>query len=85
MKIYLTKHSELKLKILERHGIKISKRKIAITVRNPDVIDYSRRPLIIAHSSLNTKHVLRVVYKKEGDIIIIITFYPGRKTQYAKR
>lgn len=82
MKIYFTKHAEQKFKILALHGVKISKDKVIKTVENPQVIDNSRNPLFIAQSSLNRKHVLRIVYKYENGSVIIITFCPGRKSQY---
>lgn len=47
-------------------------------------IDYSRSPLLIAQRKFDKTHILRVVYKQEGDLIKIITFYPGRSTQYEK-
>lgn len=54
------------------------------TVLNPEFIDYSRSPLLIAQRGFDAEHVLRVVYKEEGGDKKIITFYPGRRTQYEK-
>jgi mRNA-degrading endonuclease RelE of RelBE toxin-antitoxin system len=82
MEIYFTKHAKDKFIVLARHGVNLSKRKIINTLENPDTIDYNRLPLLIAQSNLDRSHVLRVVYKKEKELIIVITFYPGRKSQY---
>ena len=83
--IIFTKHALDKFEVLERHGVKINKEQVIATIEAPDLIDNSRLPLLIAQSDLDETHVLRVVFKKEDDIIKIITFYPGRKSQYEKR
>ena len=83
--IHFTRHAEDKFEILRKHGLKISKRLITDSINTPDVIDKSRLPLLIAQKSLDRDHVLRVVYKIENNIKIVITFYPGRIKQYGKR
>ena len=82
--IIFTKHALEKFKILKQHDCYVTKEQILKTIANPEKIDYSRKPLLIAQSKFDTNHVLRVVYKKEKDLIKIITFYPGRKKQYEK-
>ena len=82
--IHFTKHALDKFEILERHGVNISKEKILQTVLSPDLIDRSRYPLNIAQSEIDANHVLRVVYKIEQGLKIIITFYPAIKKQYEK-
>lgn len=82
--IRFTKHALEKFVILKRHGVTIPKSAVTDTITNPEVIDHSRSPLKIAQRSFDKSHVLRVVYKQRGDIKIVITFYPGRKTQYEK-
>jgi len=85
MKIHFTRHAREKFEVLARHGIDITEAKIIRTVRNPEYKDARNRyPLIIAQSALDSKRVLRVVYKIEKETIIVITFYPGRKSQYEK-
>ena len=83
MNIYFTKHAEEKFEVLARHGVSISRRKVIATVKS-GVMDYNRSPLLIAQSNLDKTHILRVIFKKEKGLIIIITFYPGRKSQYEK-
>ena len=83
--IHFTRHAIEKFLILKRHGFLIPKVAVAKTVEEPDSIDYSRPPLKIAQRDFDKSHVLRVVYREEDDTKIIITFYPGRKTQYEKK
>ena len=80
--IIFTGHAKKKFKILETHKFLISRREVLDTLKNPDLIDDSRLPLLIAQKSIDSKHVLRVVFKQERNIIKVITFYPGRKKQY---
>ena len=50
----------------------------------PDNIEKGYKGRLIAQKELDEDHVLRVVYEKEADKIIIITLYPGRKKRYEK-
>lgn len=84
-RINFTKHAKEKFAILKRHGFVVSKKFVLDTVKNPDFVDYSRWPLKIAQSDFDKMRVFRVVYKQSDEETIIITFYPGRKTQYEKK
>lgn len=83
--ILFTKHARDKFEILKRHKFPISEEQVIATVAAPDLIDYSRSPLLIAQRKIDKVHVLRVVYKQEKEIIKIITFYPGRSQQYESK
>ena len=84
MKIVFTKHAEEKFSVLRRHGIRISKKQVLKIISAPELVDHAKLPLLIAQSSFDTTRVLRVVYKIEQNAIVVITFYPGRKSQYEK-
>jgi len=83
MVIY-TKHAKEKFKILKEQGFVVQKRVIEETVKSPELIDYSQLPLLIGQKSIDEKHILKVVFKKENGIIKIITFYPMRKRKLNK-
>lgn len=85
MEIRFTRHAEEKFGILEEHQFSVSKKQVLEVLNTPDSIDHSRSPLIIAQGDRDAHHVLRVVYRREGADIIVITFYPGRKSQYEKK
>lgn len=80
--IIFTKHAKDKFAILLRHNFIVSTEQVIETVNNPDLIDRSRIPLLIAQRKIDKTHVVRVVYKEELGIKKIITFYPGRVSQY---
>ena len=82
--IYFTKHAKEKFEILKDHKFIITKTQVIETIDNPDFIDYSKRPLLIAQRKISSTHVLRVVYKKKYNNKIIITFYPGKRKHYEK-
>lgn len=84
MKIKFSRHAELdKFAELAKHRFYLTKDDIKKVVKNPEHIDKeSDKPKIIVSKSLDEKHILRVVYKKEGGIIKIITFYPAEKGRY---
>ena len=82
--IHFTKHALEKFEILRKHKVYVFRADIIKAVQNPDLIDDSRRPLRIAQRDFDNTRVLRVVYKEESGVKVIITFYPGRKNQYEK-
>lgn len=82
--IYFTKHAKEKFEILKAHKFIITKSQVIETLNKPDLTDRSRAPLLIAQKKISQTHVLRVVYKKEANNKIIITFYPGRRKDYEK-
>ena len=83
--IIFTKHAQDKFVILNKHKFSISEKKVLEVLNNPDIIDYSRLPLLIAQRKFDRTHVLRVVYKEEQGNIKVITFYPGRSKNYGKK
>lgn len=83
MRIVFSRHAEEKFEVLARHGWKIPREMVEEAIRKPSRMDYIRLPLLIAQISLDATHVLRVVYKREGNEALVITFYPGRQSQYA--
>lgn len=84
MDIVFTEHARRKFRVLRRHGVHVIPEMVTRAVASPDVVDRSRAPLRIAQIPLDATHVLRVVYRVSGRLRIVITFYPGRVTQYGK-
>lgn len=82
MQFHFTKHAKEKLLSIRKAGFLVLQTTIEKTIVKPIKVD--RRPdgTFIATSIFNKTHVLRVVYRHENDIIIIITFYPGRRKAY---
>ena len=82
MRFRFTKHVSEKLILLKRFRFKITKKQIKETINNPLKVEDKDTDLHIATSLLDENHVLRVVYRFESDIIVIITCYPGRRKAY---
>ena len=83
MKIIYTRHAKRKFKILAKVGVKLTRINVVTTICNPENLDRkSDYPKKIASRTLDEKHILRVVFKTEGDKITIITFYPAKKGRY---
>ena len=84
MKIVYTKHAKRKFSFHRQLGWKFSKKDIKKAIQNPyfSTIDQERGVRIVL-KDWDTKHDLRVIYKEEGDIITIITFYPTEQGRYA--
>lgn len=86
MKFVFTKHaSQDKFAMLKKHKFqtKVTQQLIEEIIVNPEHEDgESDMPNIIVSGSIDRKHILRVVYRKEFDIIRVITFYPAEKGRY---
>lgn len=82
MNFYFTKHAKEKLVKTRKFSFLITIDTIKKTVFKPLKVEDRYDGTHIASSLINSCHVLRVVYRMDGDIIVIITFYPGRRKAY---
>ncbi len=70
--LYFTKYAENKFEILNKHKVFFTREQIEDAVCAPDKIG-KKGKLLTAQ-----KEGIKVIYKKEADILKIITFYPIR-------
>ena len=84
MKIKYTRHALVdKFAMLKKHKFQVGKRFISEVISHPEHEDKQTDfPKVIASKTIDTKHVLRVVYRVENDTIWVITFYPAEKGRY---
>ncbi|MBI4991379.1 DUF4258 domain-containing protein [Candidatus Gottesmanbacteria bacterium] len=82
MKFIYTSHAEEKLTEREPKKLGIDKRKIQEIVQNPEVIDESDKPVLMAIGELDNDHSLCVIYRYIQERILIITFFPAKKGRY---
>ena len=80
--IVFTRHAESKFDILERHGFSVTRAQVVETLLDPDEIFPTVKGRRIAQKRVSEHHVLRVVYREEGKTLVVITFYPGRRSYY---
>jgi len=82
MQFHFTKHAKNKFTKVRKSGFLITQKQVKKTISNPLKTEDRPDGTIISTTLLDKTHVLRVVYRIESDIIIIITFYPGRRKAY---
>ncbi len=84
MTIRYTRHAAIdKFAFLARHDFVVTKAMIRKVITNPDHSELGRHPFqTIVSKQIDDRHVLRVVYRKEGSIITVITFYPAQTGRY---
>ncbi|MBK8552142.1 MAG: DUF4258 domain-containing protein [Ignavibacteria bacterium] len=82
MKIFFSNHVLTKIEILKQHGIEIEKEFIEEIVEDPEKLEAGYKNRLVAQKRLDESHVLRVVYEKYSDYLLIITIYPGRIKRY---
>ena len=68
--LYFTKYAENKFDILNKHKVFFTREQIEGAVNQPDKTN-KKGKLITAQ-----KEGVKVIYKKDGDIFKIITFFP---------
>ena len=67
---YFTKYAENKFDILNKHKVYFTREQIKDTVSAPDKVG-KKGKLLTAQ-----KEDIKVIYKKEAEVIKIITFFP---------
>ncbi len=82
MAIRYTRHAEYKFEVLKQHGFSVTPDQVADTLTHPDRVIPQSGGRRIAQKRLTEEHVLRVIYRIEGDNAVVITFYPGRRERY---
>lgn len=75
-------HATLKFSVLRGHGLDISERQVVRTVLQPANLSMGYAGRKVAQGPLDEERVLRVVYEETPEEIVIVTFYPGRRTRY---
>lgn len=68
--LYFTKYAENKFDILNKHKVFLTREQVEAAVAAPE--KQSRKGKLTAAQ----KEGVKVIYKKDGDILKIITFYP---------
>lgn len=74
--IYFTNYASRKFEILKRHNFEITKEQVIKILETPDFVHKSKFSFYVGEGKLNDRYTVRVVFKKEGSIIKVITFYP---------
>ncbi len=83
MKIIYTKHAEKdKIPALRELGWNITKAQIRETVGNPKWTGITNKGQKTAMSLVDEKHILRVILRRENDIITVITLHIARRGKY---
>ena len=84
-KIFFSHHAQLKFQLLRRHGIHFTETQIENAVNNPDIVLEAEKSRKIAQKTLDAKRVIRVIFEVKNGSIIIITFYPARRSRYENK
>ncbi len=82
MRLAYTRHASEKFQVLKRHGFPVTEEQVETTLLNPEALFEQSGGRLMAQRSISDRHVLRVIYRIEGDAAIVITFYPGKKGRY---
>ena len=81
-RIRFTNHATEKLEVLKRYGFEVSPEQIEETLLSPEHVIPQAGGKFVAQKGITERHVLRVVYRLEGESYVVITLYPGRRGRY---
>lgn len=82
MKIEFTNHAREKFIILGQHNFVIEETDVAQAILQPSEVKASRKNRFVAERAIDETHLLRVVYEASEDRIVVITFYPAKRSRY---
>ena len=82
MTIAYTKHAIEKFEFLKRFDWDITKTNIRQTIEHPRWRGVPRFGQATTMSLLDSKHILRVIFDRDNDILRVITFHPARRGTY---
>lgn len=82
MKFVFTKHAIEKFTLLKSLGWKLTRTQIKKTIKSPRWSGVSQKGQSTAMILVDRKHIVRVVFRKENDIIVVITFHIARRGKY---
>ena len=79
---YFTYHAKQKFKLVKKAGFPLTRQQVKNTINNPNKIEDRSDGTFIASKILDSTYIIRVVYRIENDIIVVITFYPAKRKAY---
>lgn len=86
MKIVFTVHAiyDTFAKV-ESFGWKITEKRVKDTVKHPKWTGVTKTGEETAMSLVDEKHILRVIFRRERDIIVVVTFHIARRGKYGSQ
>ena len=76
MMVEFTPYANTKFEILARHRFSVTEAEVQEVLLQPEGVDETRAPLLVAHKRVDPGHALKVVYRGEKRAAKVITFYP---------
>jgi hypothetical protein len=83
--IAYTRHAEEKFELLKRHGFEVTRKQVEETPTGRDIVIHQAKGRMIAQKGIGERHVLRVIYRQEGEDLVVITFFSGRRERYESK
>lgn len=82
--IIYTRHAQDKFTLLRKHGFEVTVQQIEDTVLAPDLVIAQSGGRLLAQKGISDRHVLRVIYRRSEQGLVIITFYPAYRKRYER-
>lgn len=82
LNIRYTRHAREKFALLARYGFPVTEQQVEETMHYPALVTEQSGGRLLAQRSLSKEHLLRVVYRTDGKVATVITFYPAHRRRY---
>jgi hypothetical protein len=79
--IKYTKHAKEKFLILSKYGFVVDKVQIEEAINSPDLFEKRDEEMVFT-KIISQRYAIRVICKKKGRLLKVITFYPIRRRKY---
>jgi len=80
--IVYTRHAREKFALLARYNFPVTEQQVADTIHDPALLTEQSGGRLIAQRAISEQHLLRVVYRTDGKVATVITFYPAHRRRY---
>ena len=80
--IRFTDHAKRKFGILQELGFKVQEDIVDKILTQPHVVERTWKDRFATVGTLDSSHLLRVIFEKENGNILVVTFYPVRRNRY---
>ena len=81
MDVRFTKHAREKFKRLRSYGFFVSEADVVDSIRRAVRVD-RRGSQYLALRPIDERYALRVIYEERNGYLLVITFYPVRRSRY---
>jgi len=80
--IVYTRHAREKFALLACYSFPVTEQQVEDTIHDPALLVEQSGGRLLAQKAISEQHLVGVIYRTDGKIATVITFYPARRRRY---